>query len=162
MRASNLCSDNVALHAWFRSCAGYRQEVALAQLSAAQLDGGMLDKIKSWARALKRDVVALWIAARDPRVPWYAKAAAGVVAAYALSPIDLIPDFVPILGYLDDLLIVPLGILLVVKLIRPGLMAEFREQAAARSKPTSYVGLAIIGAIWLAVIVALVWWIWLR
>ena len=130
--------------------------------SGARLDGAMLDKIKSWARALKRDVVALWIAARDPRVPWYAKAAAGVVAAYALSPIDLIPDFVPILGYLDDLLIVPLGILLVVKLIPPGLMAEFREQAAARAKPTSYVGLAIIGAIWLAAIAALVWWIWLR
>lgn len=122
----------------------------------------MLDKIKSWARALKRDVVALWIAARDPRVPWYAKAAAGVVAAYALSPIDLIPDFVPILGYLDDLLIVPLGILLVVKLIPPQLMAEFRQQAAARSKPTSYVGLAIIGAIWVAIVGALAWWIWLR
>src|SRR5262249_19115072 len=79
----------------------------------------MLERAKLWARAIKRDVLALWIAARDPRVPWYAKALAMAVAAYALSPIDLIPDFIPVLGYLDDLVIVPLGILLVVALI-PG------------------------------------------
>ena len=71
----------------------------------------MLQRVKQWARAIKRDVVALWLAARDPRVPWFAKVLAGAVAAYALSPIDLIPDFIPVLGYLDDLLIVPLGIL---------------------------------------------------
>ena len=69
----------------------------------------MLERIKQWARAIKRDVIALWIAARDPRVPWYAKALAMAIAAYALSPIDLIPDFIPVLGYLDDLVIVPLG-----------------------------------------------------
>ena len=90
----------------------------------------MLERAKHWARAIKRDVLALWIAARDPRVPWYAKALAAAVAAYALSPIDLIPDFIPVLGYLDDLVIVPLGILLVVALIPAALMAEFREQAA--------------------------------
>ena len=67
-----------------------------------------LDRLKHWARGLKRDIVALWIAARDPRVPWYAKMAAGAVAAYALSPIDIIPDFIPVFGYLDDLIIVPL------------------------------------------------------
>ena len=77
----------------------------------------MLEQAKKWARAIRRDVVAVWIAARDPRVPWYAKALALAVAAYALSPIDLIPDFIPVLGYLDDLIIVPLGILLVVRLI---------------------------------------------
>lgn len=77
----------------------------------------MLERAKKWARAIKRDIVALWLASRDPRVPWYAKVAAGSVAAYALSPIDLIPDFIPVLVYLDDLLIVPLGILLVVRLI---------------------------------------------
>lgn len=70
----------------------------------------MLESAKQWARSLKQDVIALWIAARDPRTPWHAKALAAAVAAYALSPIDLIPDFIPVLGYLDDLLIVPLGI----------------------------------------------------
>src|SRR5881392_1256681 len=92
----------------------------------------LLERAKRWARAIKCDVIAVWIAARDPRVPWYAKALALAVAAYALSPIDLIPDFIPVLGYLDDLIIVPLGILLVVRLIPPGLMAEFRAQAASR------------------------------
>jgi uncharacterized membrane protein YkvA (DUF1232 family) len=69
----------------------------------------MLSRLKHWARAIKRDVFALWLAARDPRVPWYAKAMAGLVAAYALSPIDLIPDFIPVLGYLDDVVLVPLA-----------------------------------------------------
>jgi uncharacterized membrane protein YkvA (DUF1232 family) len=82
--------------------------------------------------------VALWIAARDPGVPWHAKAVAASVAAYALSPIDLIPDVVPVLGYLDDLLIVPLGILLAVRLVPPALMAAFRAEAASRATwPTS-------------------------
>jgi len=71
---------------------------------------GRLARLRAWAKAVKRDVVALWLAARDPRTPWYVKLLAGLVAAYALSPIDLIPDFVPVLGYLDDLVIVPLGI----------------------------------------------------
>lgn len=84
---------------------------------------------KQWARAIKRDVVALWIAARDPRVPWYAKATAGAVAAYALSPVDLIPDFIPIIGYLDDLIIVPLGIMAAVRMIPAALMEEFRDEA---------------------------------
>ena len=84
----------------------------------------MLDTAKGWARWIKRDVVALWIAARDARSPVMAKITASAVAAYALSPIDLIPDFVPILGYLDDLLIVPLGIILAVRLVPPLLMME--------------------------------------
>lgn len=111
----------------------------------------ILSTLKQWARIIKRDVVALWIAARDPRVPWYAKAAAGAVAAYALSPIDLIPDFIPIVGYLDDLIIVPLGILLALRLVPKDLMNEFRAEAASRAaKPASYGGLLIIVGIWLA------------
>jgi uncharacterized membrane protein YkvA (DUF1232 family) len=108
----------------------------------------ILDAAKRRARKIKRDVVALWIAARDPRVPWYAKAAAGAVAAYALSPIDLIPDFIPIIGYLDDLLIVPVGIMLAVKLVPSDLMQEFREEAMRREKPVSKAGLAFIITLW--------------
>jgi uncharacterized membrane protein YkvA (DUF1232 family) len=114
--------------------------------------------VSAWARGLKREVVALWIAARDPRVPWYAKALAGAVAAYALSPIDLIPDFIPVLGYLDDVLIVPAGIWLVVKLIPPPLMAEFRDEAARRAeRPTSYVAAVTVAAIWIAATAGLIW-----
>lgn len=110
--------------------------------------------LRQWARDLKRDVVALWIAARDPRVPWYAKALAGATAAYALSPIDLIPDFIPVLGYLDDLLIVPAGIWLAVRLIPPALMAEFRETAAHRGgKPVSKAGATFIVLLWLGAII---------
>ena len=85
------------------------------------------------AAEIKRDVHALYLAARDPRVPWYAKAVAVAVAAYAISPIDLIPDFIPILGYLDDLVIVPLGIVLAVKLVPAELMGEFRAAADNRA-----------------------------
>jgi uncharacterized membrane protein YkvA (DUF1232 family) len=121
----------------------------------------MLEKAKDWARTIKRDVVAVWIAARDPRVPWYAKALALAVAAYALSPIDLIPDFIPVLGYLDDLIIVPLGILLVIKLIPAGLMAEFRAQAAINeSQPKSRIAALVIVTIWISAAVLLLWWLW--
>ncbi len=81
-----------------------------------------LQDLKAWARRIKRDVVALWLAARDSRVPVAAKVVAGIVAAYALSPIDLIPDFIPILGYLDDLILVPLGIALAVRMIPAAVM----------------------------------------
>jgi uncharacterized membrane protein YkvA (DUF1232 family) len=89
----------------------------------------MLSRIKTWARNLKRDSHAVYLASRDPRVPWYAKILAVAVAAYALSPIDLIPDFIPVIGYLDDLVIVPLGIWLVVSLIPGDVMAECRAKA---------------------------------
>jgi uncharacterized membrane protein YkvA (DUF1232 family) len=119
----------------------------------------MFDALKQWARAIKRDIVALWLAARDPRVPWYAKAVAGVVAAYALSPIDLIPDFIPVLGYLDDMIIVPLGILLAVYLIPAEIMSELRTEAATRSKPRAWAGLVLILAIWIAAtLMAIRWW----
>ena len=86
---------------------------------------------KERARNLKRDVVAIALAVRDPRVPWYAKAVGACVIAYALSPIDLIPDFVPVLGYLDDLVLVPLGLLLVLRLIPADILAEHRVAATA-------------------------------
>jgi uncharacterized membrane protein YkvA (DUF1232 family) len=111
----------------------------------------MFKRAKQWARAVKRDVHALYLAGRDPRVPWYAKALALLVAGYALSPIDLIPDFVPVVGYLDDVILVPLGIVLVVKLIPPGIMAEHRAlAAAAQDRPVSRVAAVIIAVIWLA------------
>src|ERR1700737_3909370 len=81
-------------------------------------------------RSLRQEVLSIYFAARDPRTPWYSKALALCVAGYALSPIDLIPDFVPVLGYLDDLVIVPLGILAVLRLIPPEIMAENRAAAA--------------------------------
>ena len=117
--------------------------------------------LKQWARALKRDVVALWIAGRDRRVPWHAKAIAAAVAAYALSPIDLIPDFIPVLGYLDDLILVPLGIALAVRLIPPALMAEFRAEATRREAlPRSRAAAAAIVALWLGAAALLLWLFW--
>jgi uncharacterized membrane protein YkvA (DUF1232 family) len=88
--------------------------------------------LRAKAETIKRDVHALYLAARDPRVPWYAKAVAVTVAAYAISPIDLIPDFIPVLGQLDDLVIVPLGIVLAVRLVPPELMTEFRVAAGKK------------------------------
>ncbi len=120
----------------------------------------MLAALQKWARAIKRDVHALYLASRDPRVPWYAKAMAACVAAYALSPIDLIPDFVPVLGYVDDLIIVPLGIMLVVWMIPDGIMVEHRAAAArAEGRPVSRAGAAAVVAIWIAVI-GLTWLAW--
>ncbi|CAO3363047.1 YkvA family protein [Azospirillum melinis] len=120
----------------------------------------MLSAAKRWARAIKRDVLAVYLAARDPRTPWGVRVLAMAVAAYALSPIDLIPDFIPVLGYLDDLLIVPLGILLVVRLIPPDLLAEHRAAAARRSaQPVSVAAAAVMVALWLAAGVLL--WRWL-
>jgi uncharacterized membrane protein YkvA (DUF1232 family) len=116
---------------------------------------------KAWATGIKREVVALYFAARDPAVPWYAKAVAAAVAAYALSPIDLIPDFIPILGQLDELVVLPLGIMLAVKLIPPAIMAEHRAAAvAAEGKPTSRAAAAVIIAIWIAAAAFLIWTFW--
>ena len=105
--------------------------------------------------------MALWLAARDARTPLAAKVVAGLVAAYALSPVDLIPDFIPVLGYLDDLLIVPAGIWLALRLIPPSLMAELRAAAEARDRPRSLAGAAAVVGIWLGA-VALFGWLWLR
>jgi len=122
----------------------------------------VLNRLKEWSKVLKRDVIAVYLAARDPRVPWYVKALALCVAGYALSPIDLIPDFIPVFGYLDDLIIVPLGIIAVVKLIPPEVMAEHRVAAAKISeKPVSRSGAIIIVLIWLASM-ALIGWLFYR
>ena len=119
----------------------------------------MRDRLRDWARTIRRDVHALYLASRDPRVPWYAKAMAVVVAGYALSPVDLIPDFIPVLGYLDDVIIVPLGILLVVRLIPPEIMAEHGELAAsAQDRPVSRTAAVVVVLVW-ALSAALIAWL---
>ena len=113
----------------------------------------MLARARQWARRVKRDTYALYLAARDPRTPWYAKVVAACVVAYAFSPIDLIPDFIPVLGYLDDVIVVPLGIVLALRLIPADVMAECRARAEATrpaSKPRDLIGAAVVVAIWLA------------
>ena len=118
----------------------------------------MNGKLKDWARIIKRDVHAIYLAARDPRTPWYAKVLALFVAGYALSPIDLIPDFIPVLGYLDDAIIVPLGVLAVIKMIPPEVMAEHRAAAAlSEVRPVSRTAALIIAGIWVASIAVTVW-----
>ena len=121
----------------------------------------MLRRLKDWARAIRRDVHALWLAARDPRTPWAARLLALLIAAYALSPIDLIPDFIPVLGYLDDVVIVPLGILAVLKLIPAEIMADNRAAAArADERPVSRAAAAAIALIWAAAIALTGWMSW--
>ncbi len=122
-----------------------------------------LERWRERARRLKRETYALYLAARDPRVPWYAKALAVCVVAYALSPIDLIPDFIPVLGYLDDLVLVPLGIALVLRLIPRDVLAECRQRAQealdrgdlARWWP-AWVATVTIVLIWLIVLALVV------
>jgi len=122
----------------------------------------MLDQLKRRARALKVEVYALYLAYRDPRVPWYARLFAAAVVAYAFSPIDLIPDVIPVLGYLDDLILVPLGIQIALRLIPPVVMAESRAQAQAvitAGKPVSWAAAVVIVALWLALAVGAVVWL---
>jgi uncharacterized membrane protein YkvA (DUF1232 family) len=110
---------------------------------------------KEKARALKWETYAVYLACRDPRVPWYGRVLAVCVVAYAFSPIDLIPDFVPVLGYLDDLILIPLGIAVVLKAIPPEVMAECRDRAAiamAGGKPRNWIAAAIIVTIWLGLV----------
>ncbi len=111
------------------------------------------------ARKLKQDVVAVALAMRDPRVPWYAKAFGACVVAYALSPIDLIPDFIPVIGYLDDLVLVPLGLLLMLRLIPAEVLAEHRAAAASLAeRPVSYAGAAGVILVWLTSLALAVHW----
>jgi len=115
-------------------------------------------RLRDWARLIKRDVHALYLAGRDPRVPWYAKALAALVAGYALSPIDLIPDFIPVLGYLDDVILVPLGIAAVIRLIPPDVMAEHRAMAAAaQERPVSRAAAIAVIVAWVAAAAVCVW-----
>ena len=120
-------------------------------------------KLKAWAKRVKRDGVTLWFAGKHSRTPWYAKALGVFVVAYALSPIDLIPDFIPVLGYVDDVLLLPGLIWLAIKLLPTDVRDECRSQADAwiqskGSKPSSRVGAFAIVVLWLAVGVAVWYW----
>jgi uncharacterized membrane protein YkvA (DUF1232 family) len=112
--------------------------------------GGRLGaRVREWAEALRRDVYAIYLASRDERVPWYAKGLALLIAAYAVSPVDLIPDFIPVLGHLDDAILIPLGIWLLLRLIPSDLLNEHRRQAEANAeRPTDWRIGAVFIAIW--------------
>ncbi len=119
------------------------------------------------ARALKREVYALYLCARHPRTPWYAKLFVGCIVAYALSPIDLIPDFVPVLGYLDDVILVPLGILLALRIVPSEVLEECRARAEstfAAAKPVSRAAAVVIVGLWIgaAAALGLAAWGWMR
>ncbi len=120
----------------------------------------MLEKLKTRARALKNEAFAVYLAAKDPRTPWYAKAFAFLTIAYAFSPIDLIPDFIPILGYLDDLFIVPAGIAFTMRLIPAEVLAEARESVASQSVERSVrhgaVGAGLVVFMWIVILVGVV------
>lgn len=108
------------------------------------------ERIRHWASVLKRDMSAIYLASRDPRVPWYAKLTAFLVVGYAISPINLIPDFIPVIGYLDDLVLLPLGILLVIRKMPPELMAEHRASALMfGGLPKSWWAAVVIVVLWL-------------
>jgi uncharacterized membrane protein YkvA (DUF1232 family) len=120
------------------------------------------DRWRARAARLRADVLAVWLALRDPRVPWYAKAVALCVVAYAVSPIDLVPDFIPVLGYADDLLLLPLGVVLVIRLVPADVMEEHRARAAhamPRDRRLLVAGAGIVVLVWVAIVVvaALVW-----
>ena len=112
----------------------------------------VIGRWKERARRLKREVYAIYLAYKDPRVPWYARVFAACVVGYAFSPIDLIPDPIPVLGYLDDLILVPLGVALALKMIPPPVLAECRAKASeamAQGKPVNRVAAAVIVGVWL-------------
>ncbi len=119
-----------------------------------------LDGLKQRARALKAETYVLYLAARHPGTPWYAKLLVAAIVAYAFSPIDLIPDFVPVLGYLDDLILIPLGIALAIRLVPAEVLAECRARAQERRKLVSRVAGAVIVVIWLALAGLGLWWAW--
>lgn len=109
----------------------------------------LLRRLKLWARKLKTEVYALYLAYKDPRVPWYARVFTAIVVGYAFSPIDLIPDPIPVLGYLDDIILVPLGIALAVRMIPPHVLTECREKARTlEDKPVNKIAAVVVVAIW--------------
>ncbi len=117
--------------------------------------------LKAWAQALKREVVVLAIAARDPRTPWHVKALTLAVVAYAASPIDLIPDFIPVLGFLDELILLPLALRFILRRVPADVLADARATADARSRmPRSLAGAAFVVTIWLLVLGGAAWWLW--
>lgn len=118
--------------------------------------------LRGWARQLKRDVMTLWCCARHPATPWWLRTFLICVVAYALSPIDLIPDFIPVLGYLDDLLLLPLGIWLAIRLMPPAILSECRAQALAwenTPRPISRAGAAAVVLIWVLAASSLAYWL---
>ena len=116
----------------------------------------MLGRLKARARALKNEVLAVYLAAQDPRTPWYARALVFFVVAHTFSPIDLIPDFIPILGYLDDLLITPGGLWLAIRLIPPEVLEEARGKVSGSGVERSvrYIGLAMILVVWIVILIS--------
>jgi len=121
----------------------------------------LVDSLRARARRLKREVWALVLACRDPRTPWYAKVLAGAVVAYALSPIDLIPDFIPIGGQLDDLVLVPLGIAVVLRLVPDDVMADCRLRAESAEMPGGrWVAAAVVAVLWIGA--GVLAWRWVR
>jgi uncharacterized membrane protein YkvA (DUF1232 family) len=116
-------------------------------------------RLRFWARLVLRDGLALYVAARHPRTPWLAKLLALIVAAYALSPIDLIPDVIPVLGFLDEVILLPIAIALIARLIPADIMAESRATAERMvQRPRSKAGAAIIIGIWVLGLGAVLWW----
>ena len=112
---------------------------------------GPLRRLESWARKLKVEVDALYLAYKDPRVSWYARIFAAVVVGYAFSPIDLIPDVIPVLGYIDDLILIPLGVALAIKMIPPHVLSECREKARdAKHRPVNKVAAVVVIIVWIA------------
>ena len=137
----------MALEAWKNRVTRLRSRHALFTWHIIALEAG-----KNRVEQLKVETYALYLAYKDPETPWYARAFAVCVVGYALSPIDLIPDFIPVLGYLDDLIIVPLGITLAVKMVPDPVLNRCRARATAQlnqDKPKNRWGIAIIVAIWL-------------
>ena len=138
---------------------GSKSGICLSQPPAESVCKAMnLDKLKHRARRLRAETYALYLAGKHPQVPWYAKLVIFITVAYALSPIDLIPDFIPVIGYLDDLVIVPLGITLALKMVPAGIMANCRQQAEVAfqtRKPISRTGAIIVMAIWALA----AWWL---
>lgn len=119
--------------------------------------------LRERATGLRRQALTVYFAARDPAMPWHVRLLAALVAAYAFSPIDLIPDFIPVLGLLDDLLLIPLGVVLVAKLTPAPVWSAARERAArAVETPVSRAAMVVIALLWLAVLGALAWWGWQR
>ncbi len=116
-----------------------------------------MQRLKNWAATLKREVMVLWFACRDPRTPWHARVLTMLIVAYALSPIDLIPDFIPVLGYLDELILMPVGIYLVMKLVPAEALADARAKAQSwvesrQPKPRNWIAAAVIALVWVLVL----------
>ena len=119
-----------------------------------------LDRLKGWARRVKRDVIAVYFAARDPRTPMALRIFALIVAAYALSPIDLIPDFIPVLGYLDDVLLIPICLWAILRWLPDNVLIAARLKAlGVIQRPRSNISAMIVIAIWITIgVVTMLWW----